>query len=424
MAEATATTETATAAEPVALTAEDWKNFQDRQGAETDFYDVSFVTPPERGGGEKEPSGDANRQTTKADGGDDDPAKKTSVEADGQPKSEKPGEGDGDPTKKSPEADGALPPGVARRLRRQSDKHAKALAAERTEQDSLKARIAALEAQVANVGSQTDKTGGAGDGKPEGATKTPAEMDWKEQYEALALLDVGPDPGDYSDTRKWTEDFDLWIENKPLKNHPKLGEATAAKPDGGKTGGATETGAAPKDTGGNKPTDDEARAAAAKEWTDRQWRTLEAAFEENEDKDPKTELGTDVYDSFLNALEKRSFGLSPEALEHIANSETGPELAKMLVDSPAKAMRLFNKPTKAQAEELDKMLERTRKRAEGGDGDGTEKPNSDRGGKVMPKVEGAGAGGGTVNPEDMSMGEYTAWREAQMKDSGGGFYLR
>ena len=435
MAEASGTVSVDRAA-PVALTPEDWDAFHQRAGSRgEDFFDVSMVPPPERKGAAAAATGDGNqrRKPGEGDGAPGGQPAEASGEADGQPKSEGP-EGEGDPDNKPPKKGKQLPPWMARRLRRASDKHAKALAAVRAENEELAAKVAELEARAGG-----DTSGAAGDGgkKPKGdgdggkaaathAGKTPADLEWEDQYKALGILDLGPEPGDYSDTRQWLEDFDLWGENKPLQHHPKLTEKISdAAGDGGKQPPKEKPSSAANAGNGEGEPEAPTDAAKFKAWADRQWSTLEAAFDENEDADPNTEFGTKLYDAFTEAIDDKQFGLWPEALEHLADSDDGPEIVKILVDSPRTAMRLFNKPRNQQGRELDKILARARKRAEAGNAGGGDDGGggaNDRGGKVMPRVDGAGAGGGAVDPSQMSFADYRQYRESQ-QTSRGDFYF-
>ena len=162
------------------------------------------------------------------------------------------------------------------------------------------------------------------------------------------------------------------------------------------------------------------------------FQTLEAAFDENEDEDPDTDLGTDVYDDFVGKLKTKTIRVSAEAFEHIVGSDDGPEMVKMLVDSPAKAMRLFMKSAATHPAELERMLERTRKRAKKGEQTAEEKAaaakkaadaKKAKGGDIMPDAGGGGNDAEEVDPSKMSQAEYNAWRKRQRESRGSGFFV-
>ena len=405
----------------------DWADFQQRKGGDgaVDFFLNSPVSAPEADGdgGGKGAGGDGGEDPSKSpdkkgDGepGGEEPGKKP--EGDGEPGGEGPGEepetGDGDPSDKKPSGRGdEMPPGFERRLKRQARKHERELTAERRRREALEARLAELDNRGGGDGGTGADDGGEGG-------KAWADMDAREQHEALGVAAAGPDPADYEKSSDWTEDFDLYLDDKPLKHHPKI-EALSKRGAGGdsKPGGA-DKGA---DGGGDNRLTPEQLAVARR--AELSWKGLEAAFEEKEEDEPDGGIDLDVYDQFVTGFREKKFPLRIEALAHLADSEDGPEMAKLLAESPAKAYRLFSKDAAAQAAELDKMLARARKRAgdgKGGDGGGGGK-EAKRGGDVLPDLGGGSSGTGETDAETMSQEQYAAMRKRQQEASRNNFFI-
>ena len=399
------------------LSTEHRSDFSTRRGREAEdfgFFDVGgILKPPDRD------AGDGSQKDAKPGEGDDDPKNSS-------------GEGGGKPENKEPSgAEKEITPEVfTARINRLNKRAERQLAAKDAEIANLQAQLAQRGdgGKPPDDGNKETKPGGdASDTDTAQVVRDGLRIVTHEAvYEALGVGGTGPDPGDYPTEKEWSEDFDLWADDKPLKNHPKLADAqakaktaaAAKKPDGGEGG-----------DGGKKPAGD-ADAEAARERQALLFSTLEAAFDENEDADPDTELGTDVYDAFIDHLKAKRIRIQPAAFEHIVASDDGPEMVKMLVDSPAKANRLFLKAAGVQTEELAKMLERTRKRAEkeaDPDGGGKKEAKGDPqnpGGKVMPEAKGGGNRNEEVDPSKMSQAEYMAYRRQQEAErDGGGFFF-
>ena len=395
---------------------------QRRRSRGFDFFDVGAAAePPDDGAGDgsqakkpdegsgdpnKEPTGDGS-QAKKPDEGSGDPNKEPT--GDGS-QAKKPDEGEGDPKSKEPnkQPEAISQEAFTARINRLNKRH------ERKFQQGMAERDAEIERLRAELGQRGGGGGGDGGTKDGGQTTGDggAADAIQAAYEAIGVDGVGPDMGDYKTEAEWAADFDLWSDDKPLKHHPKFAEAHAKaqasgkrKPEGGGDGGGDQ---------GNKQDAGRDQLLFA---------TLEATAEENEDADADTPHGTELYDEFLSKLKSGAIRIQRAALEHIVESDDGMEMLSLLVESPAKAGRLFLKPEAVQGAELEKILQRARKRAEGrpkGEGEGEGKPTAkDAGGKVMPDAKGGSNRAGEADPSTMSQAEYVAWRRAQQKERGG-----
>lgn len=384
------------------LSAEDWSGFNDRrQGPESlDFFNVAGQAtrekPPDDGGdGGETGDGKPGAQAKKPDEGEEAPDKKQpSGDDTAGAEARKSDEGEGGPTKKQPEGaeEGKLPKGVAARLRRQQERHTKAL---QEQQQAHEARVAELEAQI--------KAGGGAKPTPEGGDKPPGDA--AAQYQALGIGPYGPDPSDYEDLDAWEHDLLLHAEGKPLEKHPKAGEAGQ-----GGAAKATETETAASEAAKLQEEQNRRRALA--------WETLDAAFEEA-DANEESPLTMEDYEAFMDGVGDSSIRCDIEMLEHLAASEEGPAMIKALIDSPVKSKRIILKPSGQRGKALDAMLERVKNPPKGGAG---RKET-----KVLPDLPGGGKGGGgkAKNPDDMNFEEYRRWSESQSgaEQRGDGFLL-
>ena len=398
------------------LTQEDWAGYGSDAPA-TDFFDpmsnLSSVAPngaAEKKDGDTSGTGDGS-QKAKPDEGDGSPEKKEPGDGDGSQKA-KPDEGDGSPEKKEPGADGQLPKGIAARLRRQRDQFARREA-------ELQATIAKL--KETGEAAAPEKASGADD-KSGTAAKSAAELPFAEQMTALEIdSTLGPNPDDYGadSEAQWAEDYNLFLQEKPLKHHPKL----AAKPKGAdEKVGAAEA----KQTQKKQDQTLTPQQEAERQWREKltnAWQTFEAACEEN-DEVKDSELDSDFYEKVLDAVQSNRIRMDLEMIEHIAQSERGPEIAKLLIDSPVKSMRVFAKPPGQRTKALDDMLARVDRKAkadageEGNEAGDTEQRRDARG-KVMPKLpSGRADSGKQKSPEDMNFTEYREWESNREKAEG------
>ena len=414
-----ATSENANQAEDthgsVSISSDDWKDFGSRQGGAGSgfFNDLGDGRGAQARREPDKPPDDGNGETgaeaRKPDeGGTGDPSKEK-PDGNGETGAEarKPDEGGtGDPSKEKPDGadDGKLPQGIAARLRRQTERHREELTKRDTEKQALEARIADLEARL-----DPDKKPPEGGGG-EKEVKPPATAE--EQYQALGLEKFGPDPTAYEDLDDWEHDFALFGEKKPLEKHPKLGELAKGgeKPEGKPEGKPTES----AETEAQKLQAERAKRGNLA------WETLDAAFEEA-DGNEESELSIDDYEAFIEAVDSNKVRCDLEMLEHLAASEDGPAMAKLMVDAPAKSKRIFAKPAGERGAALDAMLKRAQKGTEKGGGDN----GKDGGKRILPDLPGGGSHSAQAkDPEKMSQEEYSAWREKQMEqDRAGGFFV-
>ena len=397
-------------AEVQTISGDDWAKYHQRRGSQpVGFGDVRSLV------------------SGAADGGDDKPTSgKQSGEGDGDPKNEKPGEGDdnpneqesvegeeGGPKKEKPEGDEKAnqqkASGFQKRLARMNRRHEAALTAEREKREALEAQLAAARTQERKPD----------DEPPEGSGKeAPPENAVEAEYEALGIQDLGPDPEDYKDNpAHFNEDYDLWIDEKPLKHHPKLAEAKAAA---AKKAQERESSAREEKPDGKKAPE-KTDTTAAQTRANQLYALIDARFEEAEEADAETPLNGDLQDTFVEDLQQKRYAVSMTMLEHIADSDDGLEIIEMLTKQRSTALRIFAKPDADQAAALDAALKTRRSKIEkaGKKGDEQETRKAGPGGKVMPDPPGGGNKTGEVDYSQMSQDEYVAQRRREREQKRG-----
>ena len=144
-------------------------------------------------------------------------------------------------------------------------------------------------------------------------------------------------------------------------------------------------------------------------------------FEEAEEAED-SELTVDDYENFVDAVNKQTVRVDSEMLEHIALSEDGPDMVKIMLKSPVKSMRIFSKPHGGKGKALDAMLKRARNASEDSKDDGKKpKAAADDKTKVLPPLRGTTADGLDPNTDKWSFDDYEQMRN-QTEDNRRSFF--